>query len=402
MKLKAPVLSLVSALLLCFVASPALAHKTIINAVRLDVRPREQSVAAIFRLNTLPMQSWLRTESKGQVSDLKRLGEFRAQFEQYLYSQVGLSHAGGACQHPDRLFVFHFDEPRGSILATTSFKCGDTLPNKLTFSSTLFKDEEIAQDMIVQVENRGKRGTFILNTKGRKSVEFDIDQLLDIGGKLKQVYDAEKTQAAIDGDLSSKDHVDDDPALRGMSTWEIAVDYVKEGFLHIWTGPDHLLFVFSLVLAIFALRNLVLVLTCFTVGHSVSLALGAFDVFRVRASIIEPLVALTILLVVVDNGLRKDPSRQRPLVALFFGVIHGFAFSQTLWDLEVLESIVAPLVGFNVGVELGQLALVAPLFPALAWLRKNKPQAFTPFYRVCNVAIGCAALFWIYQRLTEM
>ena len=137
--------------------------------------------------------------------------------------------------------------------------------------------------------------------------------------------------------------------------------------------------------------------------EDVSLALGAFDVFRVSTVVIEPLVAVTIILVVAENMLRKEPARQRPWVALAFGVIHGFAFSQTLWELEVLDTVVAPLVGFNLGVELGQLALVVPLFPALAWLRKNKPQPFSRLYLACNVLIGCAALYcFMEEAMAEM
>lgn len=382
------------------VVAPASAHKTLINAVRLEVRPREQQMAAIFRLNAMSAQAWLEAHTKGAVTDVKRIAEFKKDFQKYMWELVSLSHEGGPCTHPEDFYVFHYEEERGSILATTSFTCGPTLPSRLRFTSRLFKEHEIAQDMIVQVENQGKRGHFILNTKGRIHVDFEPDSLLDIGGRLKQVYDAKKADAAVAGDLSSQEH-EDEFAISGMTPLEIVREYVVEGFFHIVYGFDHLLFVASLVIAILSLRQLVWILTSFTVGHSISLALGAYDVFRVRTEIIEPLVALTILLVVLDNLLRKGSARERPFVALAFGVIHGFAFSQTLWELEVLDSIVAPLVGFNLGVELGQLALVVPLFPLLAWLRKNQERVFTRFYWATNIFIGCAALYWLIERVGE-
>jgi hydrogenase/urease accessory protein HupE len=377
--------------------APALAHQTIINAVKLDVRPRTRSVAAVFRLNVLPTRAWL--ERTAKLTDLARLPEHKDAFAAYLLGRIGLGHAGGPCESAGKLFVLHYDAQRESVLATTSFKCGAELPSALRFHSTLFAEETIAQDLIVQVENQGRRGTFILNTQGRTSVDFDIDKLVDIGGALRQEYDAKQVNAAIDGDLRAAPHTDD--PRRGMTPRALLRTYVAEGFLHILGGLDHLLFVLSLLLAVSSLRQLVIVLSVFTVGHSVSLALGAFDVIRIRPAVIEPLVALTILLVVADNLLRKEPARQRALWALGFGVIHGFAFSQTLWDLEVLDSIAMPLLGFNLGVELGQLLLVLPLAPLLSWLRRT-PAAFAHVYRAASSLVGCAALYWLVERLVAL
>jgi hydrogenase/urease accessory protein HupE len=385
-------------LLTLLAPAPAHAHQTIINAVKLDVRPRDHSVAAVFRLNVLPTRAWLERTAKS--SDLAQLAEHRDAFAAYLLARVGLSHAGGPCQNAGKLYVLHHDAQRESVLATTSFKCGARLPSALRFHSTLFAEETIAQDLIVQVENQGRRGTFILNTQGRTSVDFDIAKLVDIGGALRQQYDASKVSAALGGDLRSAPHVDD--PRRGMTPLALLYTYVVEGFLHILSGLDHLLFVLSLLLAVTSLRQLVIVLSMFTVGHSVSLALGAFDVIRIRPAVIEPLVALTILLVVADNLLRKEPARQRAFWALGFGVIHGFAFSQTLWDLEVLASIAMPLLGFNLGVELGQLLLVLPLAPLLAWLRRARPAAFAHVYRAASGLVGCAAAYWLVERLVGM
>ncbi len=398
----------VLALLGALPASTAFAHKTIINALRLDVRPREQSVAAIFRLNTIPMTSWLRAQRGDDAAGLGGLDAHRDAFAEYLLSNVSLRHEGGSCESPGRLFVLSFDARRQSVLATTEFRCGEVLPSRLTFVSTLFAREEIAQDLIIRVENQGRRGTFILNSKGRSRVDFDLERLVDIGGKLKALYDDERTEAAFAGDLGAplvhpegadQDGAEQAEGVVGLSPFELTRRYAVEGFVHIWTGADHLLFVLCLVLAIRSLRQLVWILTAFTLGHSVSLALGAFDVFRVSANVIEPLVAATILLVAIENLVRRDPSGQRPWVALAFGVVHGFAFSQTLWNLEILESIVAPLVGFNVGVELGQLSLVLPIFPLLAFVRAQRPDTFAPAYRYGNALMGCAASFWLVERI---
>src|SRR5690606_15269657 len=134
-------------------------------------------------------------------------------------------------------------------------------------------------------------------------------KLLDVGGKLKQVYDEKKADAAVAGDLSPQEH-EDEFAISGMSPFEIVREYLVEGFFHIVYGFDHLLFVFALILSVVSLRQLVYILTSFTVGHSVSLALGALDVLRISTLVIEPLVAITIVLVAAENVLRKDPERR--------------------------------------------------------------------------------------------
>jgi hypothetical protein len=382
------------------------AHQTIVNALTLDVRPKTESVAAVFRLNAIPMRRWLEGVSGGSVTDINRIAEYQREFTDYLLGHVSLAHDGIDCPSAGRLFVLHYEEKRDSVLATTEFGCGDKLPKALSFESRLFDSEDIAQDLIIQVENDGRRGKFILNTKGRKFVDFDLDKLTDIGAHVRDHYEAHERDfmnGSAPPQQENGTHSDGaSPEVAsegGLGAGALFRKFVVDGLFHIWFGFDHLLFIFALLFAVQVLRSGIWILTAFTVGHSVSLALGTFDVFRVAPSLIEPLVALTILWVAVDNLVRRGPERQRIGVALGFGVVHGFAFSQTLWNLSVFDSVLVPLVGFNLGVELAQLAVVAPIFPLLHWFRTREPARFEWAYRGGNWLIAAAALFWLVERV---
>lgn len=143
--------------------------------------------------------------------------------------------------------------------------------------------------------------------------------------------------------------------------------YLKLGWEHIVSldALDHQLFVLVLV-AVFALKdwkNILWIVTAFTIGHSITLALSVFDILRAPAKWVEFLIPLTIVVTALDNILMKN--RQNSLMkmnfylALFFGLIHGMGFANTARMMMADEqSIFLPLLGFNIGLELGQIALV--------------------------------------------
>ena len=138
------------------------------------------------------------------------------------------------------------------------------------------------------------------------------------------------------------------------------------GVEHILTGYDHLIFLFGLLIAISQFRATLWVITCFTLAHSVTLALAAFDVVRIPEHIVEPLIAATIIYVGVENLLRLDNATGRWRLALIFGLVHGLGFATDLKEKVAGmsgEKIVVPLVSFNLGVEVGQLAVAALVLP---------------------------------------
>ncbi len=179
-----------------------------------------------------------------------------------------------------------------------------------------------------------------------------------------------------------------------------------EGFLllgveHIWTGYDHLLFLFGLLLVCASFRSVATIVTCFTVAHSITLALATFNVINLSAALVEPLIAASIVFVGVDNIARRGAaSRALPLLTFAFGLIHGFGFASVLRDLGVGAhggGLVLPLFAFNLGVELGQLAVAAVVLPLVWRLRKNEL-----FLRrgipVLSALVAAAGLYWLLER----
>lgn len=181
-------------------------------------------------------------------------------------------------------------------------------------------------------------------------------------------------QALLDPDRSEMQVVVGGPSAGPSDAPAVpqgAYGFFQLGIEHIVTGFDHILFLFALMLRGGRIGSLLAIVTAFTVGHSLTLGLSVLDVVRLPGSIIEPLIAVSIAYVACENVfLRRAPSR-RWLVSLAFGLVHGFGFAGALLELELPRaSLFSSLLFFNLGVEAGQAAIVAVLFPALLLLSR--------------------------------
>jgi hypothetical protein len=189
---------------------------------------------------------------------------------------------------------------------------------------------------------------------------------------------------------------------RGMG--EIARAYGLLGVEHILGGIDHLLFVLGLLFLVGLRRRLVLTITAFTVAHSLTLALSALDLLTLRPPPVEAVIALSIMLVAAE-ALHDKPtvSRRWPaLVALIFGLVHGLGFAGALKEIGLPENhLTVALLTFNLGVEFGQLMVVA-LAAGLAWALRRWLPAGHPAPLRARVAvlygIGALAAFWTLER----
>ena len=155
-----------------------------------------------------------------------------------------------------------------------------------------------------------------------------------------------------------------------LDRWQVLRDYFHHGLLHILTGYDHLLFVTALVLSVRSLWELVKVITAFTLAHSITLALSACDLFRLPAQVVEPVIALSIIVVALQNVFWPERTRDwtRLAVAFFFGLFHGLGFAGGL--LEAMQgmssrALLLAILGFSAGVEAGHQVVVLPTFCAL-------------------------------------
>ena len=146
------------------------------------------------------------------------------------------------------------------------------------------------------------------------------------------------------------------------------------GLEHILTGYDHLLFLAALLVASRRWRSVVAIVTSFTLAHSLTLAASWLGLLSPPASLIEPLILASIVFIGVENLVRKGEPPARSLVSFAFGLIHGFGFAGALRELGLgadATGVLLPLLGFNLGVEAGQLAVIVLLLPLICWLRRQ-------------------------------
>ncbi len=187
--------------------------------------------------------------------------------------------------------------------------------------------------------------------------------------------------------------------------WEVARSYFLLGTQHILTGYDHLLFVIAMVLLLGRLGVVVRAATAFTVAHSLTLVGTTLGLIGLSQAPVEALIALSIVFLAVEI-VKQDPAAPRLseripwLVAFGFGLIHGFGFAGALREIGLPEGDVpTALLTFNLGVEAGQLVIIALCLTALALLRRFARPAFRPATLAASYAIGITASFWFIQRL---
>ena len=206
--------------------------------------------------------------------------------------------------------------------------------------------------------------------------------------------------------------------------WAVVKTFVLSGIEHILIGPDHILFLVGLLLLGGTLPRLALIVTSFTIGHSITLSLAALDIFSPSSQFIEPLIALTIVVVGADNllvlrGRKMDsapsaalgnsaPSAAdlgsetdlRPWLAVAFGLIHGFGFAYVLKEFGLPQAALGwSLFAFNLGVEIGQLLIVAVVAGALIVVRRRSDAAFRRIALIGSVAVILAGSYWFVERV---
>lgn len=179
---------------------------------------------------------------------------------------------------------------------------------------------------------------------------------------------------------------------------QVLLRYGWQGVVHILLGLDHVLFVLCMVLAARRWRRLVGVVTTFTVAHSVTLVASALGWVTLPPGVVEPLIAASIAWLALELVLGRKPGGYLFAMTFAFGLLHGFGFSYVLRDNVGLatEDLVPALLAFNGGVEIGQLAVVAVVFPLLVLARDK--DWYPRFLRVCGGLLLAAAVWWLIER----
>jgi len=189
--------------------------------------------------------------------------------------------------------------------------------------------------------------------------------------------------------------------LSKLSRTDVSLIYLKLGYTHIIPlGIDHILFVLSIFFLNPKLKPVIWQATAFTVAHSITLGLAMYGLITPPSYIIEPVIALSIFFVAIENIITDKLKPSRVLIVFGFGLIHGMGFASALTELGLPRNqFFTSLITFNLGVELGQVTIIL-----LAWFSVGKWFGSKPWYRKrivipVSIVIAAIALYWTIQRI---
>jgi hypothetical protein len=312
------------------------------------------------------------------------LDQHAAFLKEYFRQHVTISDARGP-------LAIRFDDVRyssvrgGNIMLPFGIEGLDRIPERLNFDYSVLFDEVPTHRGLLIIEHNWATGTFG-NEAG-----------------MSAVFSPAARQQSLDIQSGNR--------LRGfLSVMWLGTD-------HIWKGLDHLVFLFALLLPAVlrrengrwepverfrpALINVIKIVTAFTVAHTLTLSLAALGVIHLPSWFVESVIAASIAIAAADI-LFPILHRRVWLVAFFFGLFHGFGFAGALEEMGLLhENVGLSLLGFNLGVEIGQVIVVAAVFPFLFLLR-NVPAYRKPGIQAAAVAMILVASVWFYERVFDV
>jgi hydrogenase/urease accessory protein HupE len=218
------------------------------------------------------------------------------------------------------------------------------------------------------------------------------------------IQNAPNTSAAtqwLEGDQTSASVVlaaPPPPINRLATAWR----YLTLGFTHIVPyGLDHMLFVLGIYLLSRRARSVLLQVSAFTVAHSITLGLSMYGFLSVPSRVVEPMIAISIAYVAIENIFHSELKSWRVALVFVFGLLHGLGFAGALKELRMPRSeFLTALLTFNVGVETGQLAVISAAFLLFGWHCSHRAWYRSRVVVPLSMLIACTALFWTFQRLS--
>lgn len=349
----------------CTLTGSAQAHQTASSTLHGEVRPDEREVDLLLSISPQDLALHLRaTPNESGLLDRDQLERLEPRMAEYLSSNLAVDNDGRACEPRREAFV-------------DSERAGGALVFRYTAECT----EELGE---VDIANR-----VMLETTGGYThygrIQLGDDVHTTIFDRSTPVYSVEVADGG--GALAAPDLV------------EVVGQYLWEGVLHILIGLDHVLFVLLLLVAARDFHRLLWVITSFTVAHSITLVLSALEVVSLSPELVEPLIAASIAWLAIETLLDRKPGRHLFAVTFGFGLLHGFGFAYVLRDNVGLptETLLPALFSFNVGVELGQIAIVCVAFPLVTWARGKKWGEAV--LKVLAAGVLAVSLYWLVTRV---
>jgi hypothetical protein len=335
-------------------AAPAVAHPAPFSY--LDIVFRDGNIEGTLVVHVIDVAHDFEGDSPDRLLDRNFLGPRRQQIAAMLTPRLAL--------RSERRLVLQWTDvvavPEEQTLRLT-FRVPGEQPGALTVQTNLFPYDPNHQTFVNVYEGGALRQQFIFGN-----------------GSPERTYYLGTTQGAV----------------------AVMRTFIPSGIHHILVGPDHVLFLVALLLLGGTWGSLIRIVTAFTLGHSLTLSLAALNLFSPPAGIIEPAIALSIVFVGTDNLVRGEGRDLRAWAALVFGLVHGFGFANVLREFGLpREALGWSLFSFNVGVEVGQLAIVAIVASLLAAIRRRSDTAG---YRVAyagSCVVIAAGTYWFVQRV---
>jgi hydrogenase/urease accessory protein HupE len=203
----------------------------------------------------------------------------------------------------------------------------------------------------------------------------------------------------LEGNQSSAPFMLASPA-KSVSRLSTALLYLKLGFTHIVPlGLDHMLFVLGIYLLSGRARSVLMQVSAFTVAHSITLGLSMYGLVNVSPRIVEPMIAISIAYVAIENIFLSELRKWRIALVFAFGLLHGMGFAGALKELGLPRSeFLTALLTFNVGVEAGQLTVIATAFLLVGWYGSQRTWYRSRIVIPASAAIACTAVYWTIQR----
>ena len=177
--------------------------------------------------------------------------------------------------------------------------------------------------------------------------------------------------------------------------------YTQLGFKHIIPkGLDHILFVLALFLLSSKLKPLILQISIFTLAHTITLFLGALNIIKISTIIVEPIIALSICFIAIENLFTENIKKMRPYIIFIFGLLHGLGFAGVLNEIGISDGqFISSLVSFNIGVELGQISIIILSYIFIALLFQKKSWYRNRVTRPLSLIIATVGFYWFIQRI---
>lgn len=362
---------------LCFWPTFATAHKPSDSYLSINIQNDQLTGRWDIALRDLEFALGLDTNDDGMVT----WGELRAkqlEISQYAFSRLKLATPNKLCRYQQtNLKVDEHTDGKYAVLLFNG-DCGTETKENLSVDYRLFAELDPQHRGLLSVNHNNVNATAVL-VPGQPARHFNF--------------------------------------MGEASAWSEVSDFIHEGIWHIWIGYDHILFLFSLLIPsvmvyqrdkwlpvstfTMAFWDVFKVVTAFTLAHSITLSVAALGYIELPSRWVESAIAASVILVALNNVVPIFTDK-RAFLAFAFGLIHGFGFASVLSGLGLKESSkLWGLLGFNLGVELGQLALVVAFLP-IAYKVSRYPIYKTLVLKTCSLGIAGLACVWFMERAFDI